>query len=1188
MQPHKQKNVLRRVATALTLSVSLIAVERAEAACTPPTSDAAPASNTTVTCSGATADQNGSTTGYGTGNESGVTINVQTGASLISTSTLPSATGILIADGTVNNLGTITVAGGNGTGILGGNGITVNNSGLINADGTGHGDRGILTRRDAHVVNTGSIFGNHTAIQADGTATVSNGGFITGAAFAINAQSVKVTDNSGSIEAVGADGVAINATADATVNNTGGSIRALNTGGTAIKGQTINIIGNSGLIEGAAANTVAVDAAGDAIVNNSGKILATNVNGIAVRAGGTATVTNTGDGVTTGLISGTKFGITADMVSVTANSGTIEATSVSGFAINAVGTVTVNNNSGIIQGNAAGGTGINGGTVTVTNNTGTISGAFNGIGGGTAIDVTGNAGLITGIQGIVAVSGVVTVGNLSGGTVSGTSRGIVGRTVSVTGNDGVIEATGANGVAIQATDTVTVANGTGTIRANNNNADARAIVGDIVNITANAGKIEATNTGGIAITAGSAKVINNTGGTITGGDLGIRAGTIDITNAAGATISGGNIGIQASGIITNAGTISGGTASVAFTGTGTNTLILKNSAVLIGDAVGNVGATNKLILQGAGTTNNNFRNFNSLDVQDALWNLNGNSDVGTATILGGASLLIGEDASHANARLTGNVAVNSGATLGGSGTVDGNVNVLGTLHPGYLTLTGTTLTVTGNVNFDANATFRVNANGDGTADKLAVGQVATLNGSVRVLAGGSFQPTTRYTILTAAAGLGGTTFGSFSTDLAFLTPTLTYDANNVFLTLTNGGGVGGSRLGFASVAQSPNQRVVATALDGGATSNRLVTAVLNQSVDGARQAFDALSGEIYGSVHNAQAEEAQFARGAMLSRMRQASYAGAPGELGALGFAGPQLAYASGASAQASAYPVKAPAYGPARDLTFWALGLGGWGRSDGDGNAASFSSRFGGFLSGVDARFGESWRAGLVAGYVRSDLHADARASSAGIDSVQLGAYATGRFGAFNVRGGGSYSLDDIDTSRGVAFPGFTDQTKARLHGNVGQVFGEVGYGMALGNVALEPFAGLAYVHLRNGSFLESGGAAALSGSATHENIGYTSLGLRLASIMPLANGTVLVPRATFAWQYAFGDVTPTAALAFQGTGTAFSVAGVPIAQNSALVDAGLDWRFSPQAKIGVSYLGELAAHAQTHAIKGAFTWDF
>jgi outer membrane autotransporter protein len=551
--------------------------------------------------------------------------------------------------------------------------------------------------------------------------------------------------------------------------------------------------------------------------------------------------------------------------------------------------------------------------------------------------------------------------------------------------------------------------------------------------------------------------------------------------------------------------------------------------------------------------------------------------------------------------LTGNVTINSGGALSGLGKIGGDINVMsgGRLAPGFST---GVFTASGNVNFSDNSTFVINANSDGTASKLVVGKKATLAGSVQVLASGTFAPSLekKYTILTAAS-LSGTFAGGITTDLAFLKPTLTYTNTDVTLTLCNNttsgcaggggavGGTGGSLFGFANAAQTRNQNTVATALDGVPQSNRLVSAVLVQTVDGARQAFDALSGEVYGSVHNAQAEEAQFARGAMLGRMRQASYAGAPGELGALGFAGPQLAYASDSAtaAQASAYPVKAP-YGPSRDLTFWSLGLGGWGHSDGDGNAASLKSRFGGFLSGVDARFGESWRAGFTAGYVRTDLHANDRASSAGIDSVQLGAYATGRLGVFNVRGGGSYSFDDIDASRSIFFPGFTDQTKARLHGNVGQVFGEVGYGMALGNFALEPLAGLAYVHLRNGSFNESGGAAALTGSATHENLGYSSLGLRLASIMPLSNGTVLVPRATVAWQYAFGDVTPSAALAFQGTGTAFSVAGVPVARNSALVEGGFDWRFTPQAKLGVSYLGELAANAQTHAIKGAFTWDF
>ena len=125
-------------------------------------------------------------------------------------------------------------------------------------------------------------------------------------------------------------------------------------------------------------------------------------------------------------------------------------------------------------------------------------------------------------------------------------------------------------------------------------------------------------------------------------------------------------------------------------------------------------------------------------------------------------------------------------------------------------------------------------------------------------------------------------------------------------------------------------------------------------------------------------------------------------------------------------------------------------------------------------------------------------------------------------MRGGASYSYDSIDTSRAVFFPGFTDKANAHFHGNVGQVFGEVGYGMALGQVAIEPIAGLAYVHVRDGSFAEAGGLAASSASSANESTGYSTLGIRAATAMPLANGTVLIPRGSLQWQYAFGDVTP------------------------------------------------------------------
>ena len=106
---------------------------------------------------------------------------------------------------------------------------------------------------------------------------------------------------------------------------------------------------------------------------------------------------------------------------------------------------------------------------------------------------------------------------------------------------------------------------------------------------------------------------------------------------------------------------------------------------------------------------------------------------------------------------------------------------------------------------------------------------------------------------------------------------------------------------------------MATALDRGPVSNPLIIAVLNQTVAGARQAFDALSGEVFGSVHNTQSQEAQFARSAMLGRMRQSSYAGIPGDLGALGFGGPQLAYA--AASRTMPAPLTQPRPRPAHEV---------------------------------------------------------------------------------------------------------------------------------------------------------------------------------------------------------------------------------------------------------------------------------
>jgi outer membrane autotransporter protein len=1174
-------------------------------------------------------------------------------------------------DATVNNTATGHITGGNRA--INGNNTSVINGGTIEASGAATIGGNTITLDNSGLIRANAAVGVISAVEAVNNVTVTkNSGTIESNADNTNAIKSTTADISlnnlsgGLIQANGAGAFAVNAATSATVANAG-TIEASGAGGIAIMGTISANVANAGIVQAMGNSGIAISGT-NVNVDNTGIVQAMGSNGNAIQAiNGTATVNNSGDGISTGIITANNNAIFATNAINVTNTGLIQASANGGETIRSLGDVTVNN-FGLIENfggtgiHAVNGTadvtntgtirsaGLNGfaivthGTATINNTgdgitTGVISAGSNAIASSGDVKVTANTGLIEarddgrdaifaagtaditnagkiqtkGVSGGTAIfARTVIVDNRIGGTISGGFGGIFANgNIDVTANAGIIESTGAIAEAINTSGTAKVNNtSTGKIRSN----AVQTISASVVDVT-NAGTIEATGTGSQAILGGNAIVNNMSGGTISGVASGIRAAvTADVTNAAGATISGGIDGINAgSGTVTNAGTISGGTNSVKFIGTGTNKLTLLTGSVLIGDAVGSTlaGATNNLILQGSGTVDNHFTGFNTLDVNaSGAWVWNSNSAIDATTVNSGTLVVDNVLASP--------VTVNSGGTLAGQGLISGDISVAsGAIVAPGATVPFSTLNVSGNVSFQPGSIFRVNADATGKNDKLAVTGSATLTGgTVNVLAGGSFAPSSlaTYKILTTTNvnGLGGTTFSSVTTNLAFLTPSLSYTANDVTLTLatatggtgdpgggstgggTTGGGTASTGFGFASVAQTRNQRAVATALDRGPVSNPLIIAVLNQTVAGARQAFDALSGEVFGSVHNAQGQEAQFARSAMLGRMRQSSYAGIPGDLGALGFGGPALAYAAGdtgsTDSASAAYATKAApgARGPSRDLTFWAQGLGGWGHADSDGNAASLRSRFGGFLSGVDARVGETWRAGFVAGYMRSDLNVNARASSAGIDSVQLGGYAAGRLGVFNVRGGGSYSLDSIDTSRAIFFPGFSDKASARFHGNVGQVFGEVGYGMAFGSVAVEPLAGLAYVHVRDGSFLESGGVAALSGASASENFGYSSLGVRAATAVPLADGTMLVPRATLQWQHAFGDVVPASALAFQGTGAAFSVAGLPIARNTALVEGGFDWRFAPQAKLGAFYQGELAAHAQTHAVKGAFTWDF
>ena len=84
------------------------------------------------------------------------------------------------------------------------------------------------------------------------------------------------------------------------------------------------------------------------------------------------------------------------------------------------------------------------------------------------------------------------------------------------------------------------------------------------------------------------------------------------------------------------------------------------------------------------------------------------------------------------------------------------------------------------------------------------------------------------------------------------------------------------------------------------------------------------------------------------------------------------------------------------------------------------------------------------------------------------------------------------------------------------------------------------------------------------------------------------ITPNLSVAWLHAFNNVTPEASLAFATTGIGFAVSGVPIAEDSALIGAGLDLALSEDMTAGVSYSGQFGDGVTDNAVKGRFTWLF
>jgi fibronectin-binding autotransporter adhesin len=816
---------------------------------------------------------------------------------------------------------------------------------------------------------------------------------------------------------------------------------------------------------------------------------------------------------------------------------------------------------------------------------------------------------------------------LSGGTLAIAPASGGAGTFNV--DNGVVASIGSTIADGSGTAVVKVGGGTLILSGNNSYSGGTAIAGGVLQVSADA-NLGATS-GGLSLDGG---ILRTTGNFTSARNVVINAGegTVQtdadlswsgVISGGGALTKAGNGTLVLTGTNTHAGgtSVSAGVLQIGDGGTsGSITGAVVNNSTLVFNRsddiafAGTISGTGDVQKRGAGSltlTGDNSYSGGTLIAQGTL--IGSANSFGVSQIMNNGALVIDQprDASFANAingsgsftkrgaghlNLTGTSAlagsttieagklsvngslaasvltVLSGGTLGGSGSVGGIVaNAGATVAPGNSI---GTLNVSGNVSFASGSIYQVEVNAAGQSDRIVASGTATLSGgTVEVLAeNGNYAASTSYTILTAAGGVTGS-FSTVTSNLAFLTPSLSYGGTDVVLTVTR------NQTLFLGAAASRNQGFVANAAEQLGVGNPVYDTLLSGTAEQARAGFDLLSGEAHAQAVAVMIDESRLVRETILNRLR--------GPL--LTAPGGQVAASFSADLPGRKGAVTMPAPLPQPRYAVWGEAFGGAGNTNADGNAAGLSRRSGGALLGADVMLYEapssSLKVGVAGGYSQSRFDLDARLSTGKLESGHAGLYAGARFGQLRLDAGAAYSWSESDIRRQVQIRGFGDALRLQRPGSVMQGFAELGYGFAFSGFALEPFAQLALIRVSTEAGTERGGAAALRVLSSDQTLGFTTLGLRAEAQI---GAMPLFARAMLGWRHGFGELTPQASTAFVTGTTPAQVLAARIDREALIAEAGLDWRVSQATALGLTYSAAIGERARDHAFKGRIEMRF
>jgi uncharacterized protein with beta-barrel porin domain len=1042
---------------------------------------------------------------------------------------------------------------------------------------------------------------------------------------ATSGQTVTCTGNDadGFLAGGGVDNLTVNVQPGATVADNGNVAIGVNDGNTLTLRGAIT-----------AANTLTGVSAvnNNSIVNSGSVVVGTSGTGIAVADNNN--ITNNA-GVTGG--SGST-GIFAGIGNTIVNSATGALTlGNNGVGVFVAGSSTVSNFGGITIGNSGG---FSGGIVAINDDNTVMNAAGASIAVGTnnlGILVQGNNARIANAGGITAAAGGVGIfvqGNNANIASSGTIAGGLGSAgIFFQGDNSVLTSTGA-------------------ITGGAANSVGFAVAGNM-NAVTNAGTLALGDTGTGILVFGDSNIIINSGAIDVGAmGIGIDATTFtpgalnSIINTGNIKVGAGGTGILVSndGTVFNAGTIDAATGAFAIDFclcSPASSLTLATTSVINGLVrgagntvfqLGGAGGTGTFNLSdiGVGQQYDGFVTFNKIDTSHWIltgignqdWNIfggmltlngiingqiaiNNGAFVANGTVNGGVNVNGGSLVANgtvngavnvnggslvSNGVVNGVVSINGGGVLGGNGTVGSTTINVGTLSPGNSI---GTITVNGNLVLSSAAAYLVEFDAV-SSDLTNVTGTATVAGTVQaVFANGPLLR--RYTILTANGGVSGTFATLTNVNLpAGFAPTLTYDANNVYLSLTAALG-GGLPQNQQNVANSLN-----TFFNGGGALPARFFELFKLTGASLAGTLNQVTGEVA-----TQASQAAFTSvDYFLNLMLDPFVSGRGGDVSSSGPGANQYALEDPdayAARRKGRTPAEQDAYAAvyrkavARNNVFdprwsvWGAAYGGEVKSEGNLaviGSRDASSRAFGFAAGADYRLSRDTLVGFALSGGGTNFSLAQGGGSGRSDVFQAGAFVRHNFGQGYIKGAIAYGWHDVTTDRIVAIAGL-DRLEGRYNANSFGARAEAGYRF------LTPFMGVGLTPYAAGQaityFLPAYGeqatlgvnAFALNYASRDVTTVRSEIGVRADKSFALQSALMTL-RSRAAWAHYFDESRALTANFQTFAAPAFVVTGADQARNTALVSASADLKWMNGISIAGVFEGEFSGQTRGYAGKG------